>query len=511
MHDWTAGYVADITYTHGYYHELNPYLAKLPFLNVGIAPPPCNNACELGFGQGLSVNIHAAATQVEWYGTDFNPVQAGFAGELTEASASGAKLFDQSFADFAQRDDLPQFDFIGVHGIWSWINDENRAIIVDLVRRKLKVGGVLYVSYNTLPGRAAFSPVRHLMKEHADRLGASGLGVASRIDGALEFMEKLFAVKPTYAVNHPLLAEQLRVMKAQNRQYLAHEYFNRDWCSMHFATMAEWLMSAKLSYACSAHYPDHLDVINLTTEQADFLRSIPDQVLRESTRDFITNQQFRRDYWVKGPRKMTMLEQSEALRNHRVILVAHRQDIVLKVKGALGEAAVSDEIYNPILDLLADHKPRMLGEIELALRNNGVGLPQLMQAIMVLSSMKYLADVQDEQAIQKSKKHTDKLNRHLINKARSGSEVTFLASPVTGGGISVGRFQQLFLLAISQGKKNPVEWVKATWEILMAQNHVLFKNEKALQTSEENISELSIQAQAFAEKSLPILRALQVA
>lgn len=32
MSDWTAGYVADIGYTYGYYSELNPLRVQLAFL-----------------------------------------------------------------------------------------------------------------------------------------------------------------------------------------------------------------------------------------------------------------------------------------------------------------------------------------------------------------------------------------------------------------------------------------------------------------------------------------------
>ncbi len=58
---WTSGYVADIGYTYGYYTELNPLRVKLPFLNAGLVPPDVTCACELGFGQGLSTNMHAAS------------------------------------------------------------------------------------------------------------------------------------------------------------------------------------------------------------------------------------------------------------------------------------------------------------------------------------------------------------------------------------------------------------------------------------------------------------------
>jgi len=149
MIDWTAGYVADIGYTYGYYAELNPLRARLAFLNAGLVPPDLGCHCELGFGQGLSVNIHAAASGGAWYATDFNPAQAGFAQALARVSGANARLADEAFADFCQRPDLPDFDSIGLHGIWSWISDENRRVIADFVGRKLKVGGVLYISYNT--------------------------------------------------------------------------------------------------------------------------------------------------------------------------------------------------------------------------------------------------------------------------------------------------------------------------------------------------------------------------
>jgi hypothetical protein len=117
---WTSGYVADIGYTYGYYNELNPLRVKPAFLNNGLIFPEVGTACELGFGQGLSANLHAAAGTTQWWGTDFNPSQAGFARDLAAVSGAGARLYDDAFADFANRPDLPAFDYIGIHGIWSW-------------------------------------------------------------------------------------------------------------------------------------------------------------------------------------------------------------------------------------------------------------------------------------------------------------------------------------------------------------------------------------------------------
>jgi SAM-dependent methyltransferase len=510
MNDWTAGYVADVGYTYGYYLELNPLRIKLAFLNAGIQFPKVGHACELGFGQGISANIHASASVTSWVGTDFNPSQAAFAQEVAAASGADTKLYDQAFDEFANRDDLPDFDYIGLHGIWSWISDDNKHIIVDFIKRKLKVGGVLYISYNTQPGWAAFAPIRHLMTEHAEILGSEGRGIINRIDGAIDFADKLLATNPMFSKANPLVAERISKLKQQNKYYLAHEYFNRDWHPMHFATMYHWLEPAKLQYACSANYADHVEILNLTSEQQSFLNEIPDRMFQQSVRDFMVNQQFRKDYWVKGLRKLNSLEQSEQLRQQKVILISHRADIVLKINGNLGEAELTAAIYNPILDALADYKIKSLGQIEQIVAAHNISFAQLLQAILVITAMGHISAAQDENVSAKAKKLTDKLNADLMMRARSSSEISYLASPVTGGGITIGRFPQLFLLALSQGKKQPEEWAKFVWQILTVQGQKIVKNGQTLESAEDNLSELIEQAQTFALKQLPIIKALQI-
>lgn len=511
MTDWTAGYVADIGYTFGCYTELNPLRVKLAFLNAGQVAPEVGAACELGFGQGMSANMHAAASVCQWYGTDFNPSQASFAQELAGVAESGAKLYDEAFDAFCTRSDLPDFDYIGLHGIWSWVSDENRAVIVDFIRRKLKVGGVLYISYNTQPGWAAMVPMRDLLTEHAEVLGADGAGILSRIDGALNFVDQLLAANPSYARANPQVAERIKRIKEQNRNYIAHEYFNRDWQPMSFAKMGEWLAPAKVNWACSANYLDAIDAVNLTAEQQTLLKQIPDAMFRQTVRDFCVNQQFRKDYWVKGGRNLTPLEQAEQLRMQRVILAMPRADVSLKVTGSLGEATMQENVYAPILDALADHRPHTLGQLEAELKPQGIQFAQILQAAIVLSATGALLPAQDDAHASRLKKKTDKLNQHLMSKSRSSSELSYLASPVTGGGVVVSRFHQLFLLAAGQGNKTPAQWAQFAWSLLSLQGQRLLKEGKPLETAEANVQELTEQAEQFASKHLPVLRALMVA
>ena len=512
MTNWNNGYVTDINYTFGYYPELNPLRLRFAFLNKGLQCPDITTACELGFGQGISANIHAAASLVQWSGTDFNPSHAQFAQQLVRILGANGRFFDQSFAEFCNRTDLPDFDYVGLHGVWSWVNDENREIIVDFLRRKLKVGGVVYLSYNTQAGTLPIVPMRDVLFRHTKVMSSQGIGTASRINAALDFLDDLLAVNPNYLRHNPQVAERLKNLKEHrhNHSYIAHEYFNNDWHPLSFEQTADILEPAKLSFACSAHYFDHIDNLNLTIEQQQLLNSIPDRILREIVQDICTNQQFRRDYWVKGPITLTPLERQDALRTQRVILIRTPQDISLKVSGALGEGLLQDTIYKPILTVLANYQPMSLAQIEQAVAHFGIHFEQIIEAVFILIGAHILFAVQDDAVITESKKQTDKFNQFICDKARSRGDLTYLASPVIAGGIPLSSIQQLFLYARMQGNTNPHQTAQFVWSWLSMQNEHIVKNGELIQTEAETLIELERQAQEFIEKQLPILISLGI-
>lgn len=509
MSDWTGGYIANIGYTHGNYNELNPQRIRLAFLRAGIAFPQNATACELGYGQGLSINLHAAASVTSWQGTDFNPAQAGHAQQLAAASGAKVDLYDESFAEFCNRPNLPQFDFIGLHGIWSWISDENRHVIVNFLRRKLKVGGVLYISYNTQPGWAAMAPLRDLLAEHAELMGAPGSGILPRVDSALTFADKLLASGAQYGSANPQVAARLEVLKGQDRSYLAHEYFNTHWLPMSFSKMRDWLDQAKLTYACSANYIDHVDLLNLSAEQQKILADIPDPGFRETTRDFLVNQQFRRDYWVRGARPLSGPERMAQLRSQRFVLAVPREDVTLKATGAMGEATLHDNVYQPVLALMGDYRVHTLHEVETALAGLA-DFNSVLQTLMILVGKGTIHPAQDDAVIDKARPQCRRLNRELCKLARYSGSVTALASPVTGGGIALGRFAQVFLLAAVDAPDQPVAWARYLLQVLGTQGQQIIIDGKAPESPEIEANEAMRLATEFKTKQLPMLRALGV-
>jgi SAM-dependent methyltransferase len=477
---------------------------------VGRHAPKIENACELGFGQGLSVSVHAAAQpSVNWYGTDFNPSQAAFATEMVRLSGAEAKLYDEAFAEFCNRPDLPDFDFIGLHGIWTWISDENRHVLVDFIRRKLRPGGVLYISYNTLPGWSASAPIRHLMKRHADVMGAPGQGIIGQTDASLNFIDQFLGLDPLYAKANPGAVERLKQVKGQDRKYLAHEYMNRDWHPMYFADVENWLSDAKVGFASSAHVLDNLYDLNMTPQQAEFMHGVPDVSLRETIRDFCMNQQFRRDYWVRGVRALAGHEQVAALREERVVMTTAQADLPAKVRGAIGEATLNDNVYQPMFEILLDHKPHSVLELETQLAGKGIHFGQLSSALTILLGLGVITPAASSQDVNKAKSRTLALNKAIARRSLSVGDIGYFASPVTGGGVMAPRFNQLFWMSRQNGGKTPEDWAAFAYQILQAQGQSIIKDGNTLQ-GEENLTELRAQATQWGAQVLPVWGALGI-
>lgn len=494
----TDGYVEGVDYVHGYFKELNPLHMRLAFLGAGRAAPRVETACELGCGYGVSLGIHAAASQTQWFGNDFNPTHIAFARGLSGAAGADLALYTDSFADFANRTDLPDFDFIGLHGVWSWISDETRTAIVDFLRRRLKVGGVLYVSYNALPGWAAFAPIRHLMTEHARFSGNSGTGIVDRIDGALAFTDRLLSANPDYAKTNPKIVERFGELQKENRRYLAHEYFNRDWHPMHFAAMGPWLAPADLTYACSATYGDDIDAITLNPAEKALLAEIGDPSFRQTVRDFMVNRQFRRDYWIRGATPSSDSGESKNLSDLRVVLVAPKPELSIKIRAALTltQSGPGDAVLTAVLALLGDRLPRTVAEIAQSLAAKDMPKDRVRDAVMLLASQDLLAAAHAPATTAAIRSRTDRLNAHLIAAAASGGEVRTLASPVTGGGIDVGHADLLFLAARRGGLTEPAQWADEV--------------RRVAGTATVGDKDIAKRVQDFATVDLPALEALQI-
>jgi hypothetical protein len=513
MNAWTEGYVSGLEYLYGFQPELSPLRVQLALLGAGLAPPHIATACELGFGQGLSLNIHAAAQAVHWYGTDFNPTHVGFARDLAAASGANVQLTDESFAEFCARPDLPEFDLIALHGVWSWIGEDNQRLIVDFLRRKLKVGGVAHISYNVQPGFSPLIPLHPLLIRHAEALGRAGEGLGSRVDAALAFAERVLAMSPAYAGAHPHVINLLRSIRREDRRYLAHEYLNANWTPTCFARVAEALGAAKLEYACSPSLQQTSEGFELTAEQRALLQEIPEASYREVVRDLMANRSFRIDYWVKGARRLAPMERIERLLAQRVMLMREPAEVLPAFAAAVSTASALHPTLAALVEALADHRPRTLAEIRDAVEGRDLSVSQFCDAIGALVSLGAVTPVQDEAAVRTARPRTDRLNALLCAKALRGADVRVLASPVTGTGFAEvgGRIALFFLNAVARGQREPRDLGAQALKVFRALGIGLFRDGRPIESAEESLALVTGQAQYFLDRQLPVLREMQIA
>ena len=508
--DWSYGYVSEIDYTHGYYREISPHRLRFATLvarqKTALSDAP--TYLELGFGQGHSLNIHAATNPGTFWGTDFNAAQAASARENASASGADLTLLEASFEELAARDDLPDFDVIALHGIWTWISRENHQVVVDLARRKLKPGGIFYTSYNVTPGWSPAMPLRHIMKEHATRASTGGL--VKKLDAAIDFTQSLVDAGALYFKANPAVQQRLEKLKDQQKNYLAHEYLNDSWDVMPFSQAAGHLAEAKLGFACSAHLQDLVDAINLTPDGQKLLAEIDDPIFRQTVRDYLVNQQFRRDIFVKGVRFMAPWEQASALRRQPFALLIQPEDRPEKVAGALGDAELNADVYAPIIETLAadQHRPKTIDQMMADERCKGLNLAQIGQALTILCGNMAVAPAHDDKTFQQVVKTSQALNRELCRKAEFSSDVAYLAAPLIGAGISANRFEQLFLRAADLKQNDAPAWV---WSLLKQQGQKIIIEGKTLESDEENLAELRTRHDTFTQKRLPIFKRLGIA
>ncbi|ALJ39520.1 methyltransferase domain-containing protein (plasmid) [Azospirillum brasilense] len=456
MSAWSDGYNADIAYTHGAYRELSPgYLSYVCLLN-GIRPPRTDRLfryCELGCGQGMTLNILAAThPHGRFTGIDFNPLHVAGARRLAEeAGLSNVAFHERSFQEVAAGA-LPAeeagegFDFIVLHGVYSWVSPENRRAVVDILEKTLKPGGLVFVSYNAMPGWAPLVPLQKLMLAHA---AANPARSDRQLDAALGFIGRLSEGGAGYFVANPTAGQHLETVAKQDRHYLTHEYLNAHWEPLGHAQVAQDMARAKLGYACSANIPHNIDELSVRPELRPLLAEIADPTLAETVRDFAMNQVFRRDIFIRGLDRLPAVEAAAELRRLRFTLTVARESAGLAVPVPLGELRHDPGLGLPILDALATGTPS-LGEIaslpEMARHDFGT-ISRFVALLISANQVHPLVDPAEE-----GRQAAGRLNRAISRRMLVDESLFFLAAPTIGLGIGADSLERLVLAGLLAGQ-----------------------------------------------------------
>lgn len=502
MQGWTEGYVEGIDYTRNFYREMSPALAAFSLVLKGWRPPPAVlsgrfDYAEPGCGYGLTSTVLAAThPQARFTALDFNPAHIAAARRLAgEAGLDNAVFLEESFAEHARRDG-PDFDMVALHGVWSWISAENRAVLVDLLRRRLRPGGLVYVSYNALPGNYAHQPLRRVLMDHV--AGRSG-PLPGRIADALAFAARAAALQTGAFEGSDAIPKRIEALRGHSPNYIAHEYLNTDWTAFYHADVARELGKAKLTFAAPAVPMEQFEELMLWEQVRTLAAEVADPDDAETLRDILSNRSFRRDLYVRGAERLTAAERSAMLRGMRFILLIAPDDLPEVATTPVGPVRLPQALYRPLGEALAA-EPCSLGDLLARPALAGQEETAVLRALALLTSQRLAAPVLAEDGLEERQAAADRCNAALLDQRCAGGQINTLASPVLGGGVPVTREEALFLKAARLGE-DPAAFASRR----------LSADGLRPETAEENLEELRTRHARFVAHRLPILRRLGVA
>ena len=508
MGTWQDGYVVDVPYTAGFYRELAPSYLHLLAVLLGVRPPVAIDEafsyCELGCGRGLGPLLLAAANPLgRFEGYDFNAPQIARARVLAErAGLANVRFGDESFASLAARagnDATPPFDMIVLHGVFSWVSEENQRHIVSFIRDRLKPGGIVYLSYNCMPGWAPFTPVQRLLRELVIRRRGRSDETAM---AAREFVKNLAGKGARYFSANESVGPYLEHLGERSGTYLAHEYVNEHWSAPYHLDVAHAMAGARLQYFGSATVSDNFVALSASPEIVAMFAGA-DPGMTEMMKDFSVNRRFRRDLYAREATSLSAPQVLAALGDIRFMLTVDPALVTTTIMTSAGEVEANEAITTPVLERL---KQGGASAAELAALPALAQLApeQLAQALSLLVESGQIHPMRDSAA---GRSASLALNNLLLDEARGEDSVRFLAAPALGSATRVAHAEQLVLLAIRElGSDNVAAVRDLVWTQLKAQNRRLLREGRPLESDADNLAETERRIGQFFEYRLPLLR-----
>ncbi len=453
--DWHEGYVSDIDYLTEFFPEQSPSFLSFACILNGVEPVALDRKFtyfELGSGQGFTANLLAASNpHGKFYACDFNPAHIAASRQLAaSAQLENITFLENSFADLAAGQvDLPKFDFITLHGVYSWVNINNRRHIIHFIDQYLKPGGIVFISYNAMPGWSIGLPLQRLILEHANLYPASR---HQQIENMRELVSGMMENGATYFTSNDSLSLKNyigTVMEgdASWSSYLAHEYMNCGWDPLYHADVARDVANAKLDYAGSAYLSQAFPQLHLTEEQRQLLEDIGDPVLRETLADYIKNTCFRKDIYVRGARRMSQKSQEQWLRKTGFALTVLRDKVNVDEIFPFQIRKFPESVYHDFINALGTGPKTLMELVTLSSLKN-----KSLLEIAEMASLLIEADQASAYFLCSAGQDSTsslRLNHAIAKQASIDSHYRFLASPLLGSGVKAPLFQRLVYRALS--------------------------------------------------------------
>ncbi len=232
--------------------------------------------------------------------------------------------------------------------------------------------------------------------------------------------------------------------------------------------------------------------------------------MRETLKDYFLNTGFRKDIFVRGARRMNALQQRDELSKVGVALILDRNAATLKLKLGIGETEAKPELYNPLLDALAQ-RPHTVAELQALpeLKTQSIaGVAQMVAFLMATSQV----SVFFPRAGGTDAKQAIALNTEIARGAALADDVQVLASAVLGSALSANLIERLIYILIrsNKDKVDIKQLTSKTWELLSRMGRRMSKEGVTLESVEENLAQLETIVKPIVEVRVPMWRKLGI-
>lgn len=301
MHERPDDYLSDTTYPDRFHRELSPTWLNYVAAQAGTPPVGLERPftyLDLGCGFAHSTIVNAAVfPHAEFHACDFNPAHIQAAKRHAARLGVGNVRFHQAYFEELLERGMPELDFIVAHGVYSWVSPAVCETVQRIVAQKLRPGGLVYLSYNCLPGWSSEIPLRRLLLELAAHQTG---GSEQRTQAALVPLQQLSTNSFKYFRDNPAALAAVEAFKHEPTNYLAHEFLNGSWALYYSIDVAQDMAKAGVTYLGSATLTDNHPMLLLDATAAEVIARLPTPQLRQLGMDFAVNQRFRRDVFLKG-------------------------------------------------------------------------------------------------------------------------------------------------------------------------------------------------------------------
>ncbi len=220
-----------------------------------------------------------------FHGIDFS--DSAIRSARQAATEAGLKNITFEHADLtAWEPPAGPFDYVIAHGMLSWIGDEAKAALLDLIARTLAESGIASISYNTLPGWA-------LRREAATMLPVLGAldPEGKGLDSLLESLETTAALGDSPYTRH--LSAIYRDMRRKGPAILPFDELAPHCEAFHFGQVLAWTGRKNLRYLGEASLTDNLPP-HLPADALARLKPLEnDPVLLQQTLDLLSGRSHR--------------------------------------------------------------------------------------------------------------------------------------------------------------------------------------------------------------------------